>query len=379
MPILVVDDDQANVLLLARLLAAWGYSNVVSTTDSSEVISLCEGLQPDLLLLDLHMPPPDGFQLLELLAPWIATRGYLPILVLTADVSAEALQLALSMGAKDFLTKPFEPAEVRLRVENLLETRHLHAQLKTHSELLEQRVRARTVDLEQSRLEILDRLALAAEYRDDETQQHAMRIGRTAGLLAAELGLADQIAREIRRVAPLHDIGKIAIPDRILLKPGKLTPDEFEVIKTHTTIGAQILSGSDAPLLQLAEQIALAHHERWDGHGYPAGLVRDEIPVSGRIVAVADVFDALSHDRPYRSAWALDEVLAEIDHQCGRQFDPAAIEAFQRLDHANLLEPLAPLTSSTFAAADHIDSAHAAAVAGPNGAETGLRWAPLAR
>jgi putative two-component system response regulator len=375
MPILVVDDDQANVLLLVRLLAAWGYSNVVSTTDSSEVVSLCESLQPDLLLLDLHMPPPDGFQLMELLAPWIATRGYLPILVLTADVSAEALRLALSMGAKDFLHKPFEAAEVRLRVENLLETRRLHAELRTHNELLEQRVRARTVDLEQSRLEILDRLALAAEYRDDETQQHAMRIGRTAGLLAAELELPDQTVRELRRVAPLHDIGKIAIPDRILLKPGKLTPDEFEVIKTHTTIGAQMLSGSDAPLLQLAEQIALTHHERWGGHGYPAGLVSDEIPISGRIVAVADVFDALGHDRPYRSAWPLGEVLAEIDRQCARQFDPAVIEAFQRLDHATLLEPLARLAPPTLDAADQSGSRPANAVAGPNGAETGLRWA----
>jgi putative two-component system response regulator len=342
-PILVVDDEQANVMLLERVLQQSGYSNLVATTDSSQVVALCERLQPDLLLLDLHMPEPDGFELMRLLAPWTAKKGYLPILVLTADVSQEAKQQALSMGAQDFLTKPLDPIEVRLRVNNLLETRQLHTQLQRHNELLEQRVRVRTSDLEQSRLEILDRLALAAEYRDDDTHQHAQRIGRTAGLLAVQLKLGAKTASEIRRAAPLHDIGKIGIPDQILLKPGNLTPDEFEVIKTHTTIGAQMLSGSQAPLLQMAEQIALTHHERWDGTGYPVALASDQIPISGRIVAVADVFDALAHERPYKQAWPLDEVLAELSDQSGRQFDPAVIDAFQALDHAALLEPFSPI------------------------------------
>jgi putative two-component system response regulator len=180
----------------------------------------------------------------------------------------------------------------------------------------------------------------AAEYRDDETQQHARRIGRAAGALAHQLGLPAKAAREIRRAAPLHDIGKIGIPDQILLKPGKLTDEEFDVIRTHTTIGAQLLSGSQAPLLQRAEEIALTHHERWDGSGYPNGLAGDRIPIAGRIVSVVDVFDALTHDRPYKDAWPIGEAVEEILRQAGRQFDPAVVEAFQRLDHAALLEAI---------------------------------------
>jgi putative two-component system response regulator len=339
-PILVVDDEQLNVLYLERLLGQWGYTNVAATTDSAQVVDLCEQLQPDLLLLDLHMPQPDGFALLEMLAPWIAKKGYLPILVLTADVSQEARERALSMGAKDFLSQPLDTTELRVRVKNLLETRHLHRDLQAHNDLLEERVQMRTADLEQSRLEILDRLALAAEYRDDDTQQHAKRIGRTATLLARELGLSASTLRQIRHTAPIHDIGKIGIPDRILLKPGKLTSAEFEVIKTHTTIGAQMLSGSRAPSLQMAEQIALTHHERWDGTGYPNGLAGEQIPMTGRIVAVADVFDALTHDRPYKEAWPVGEAAAEIMRQATRQFDPQVVDAFETLDHAPLLGPM---------------------------------------
>jgi putative two-component system response regulator len=339
-PILVVDDEQTNVLFIQRLLEQWGYRNVAATTDSGQVVDLCERLQPDLLLMDLHMPQPDGFALLELLAPWMTKKGYLPIMVLTADASREAKERALSMGAKDFLSKPLDTPEVRVRVKNLLETRRLHRDLQHHNDLLEQRVQVRTADLEQSRLEILDRLALAAEYRDDETHQHAKRIARTTTLLARELGFSAKTVRQIRHTAPIHDIGKIGIPDQILLKPGKLTAAEFEVIKTHTTIGAQMLSGSDAPLLQMAEQIALTHHERWDGTGYPNRLAGDRIPVTGRIVAVADVFDALTHERPYKEAWPLDRATQEIISQAGRQFDPQVVNAFQALDHAPLLGPM---------------------------------------
>jgi putative two-component system response regulator len=338
--ILIVDDQPANVTLLERMLEQRGYTDVVSTNDPTEVVALCERLAPDLLLLDLHMPRLDGFALMQALAPWASEQGYLPILVLTADISQEAKQRALAMGAKDFLTKPLNPTEVFLRVKNLLEARQLHLQLHRHNAELEQRVRVRTADLEQSRLEILDRLAQAAEYRDDETQQHARRIGRAAGALAHQLGLPAKAAREIRRAAPLHDIGKIGIPDQILLKPGKLTDEEFDVIRTHTTIGAQLLSGSQAPLLQRAEEIALTHHERWDGSGYPNGLAGDRIPIAGRIVSVVDVFDALTHDRPYKDAWPIGEAVEEILRQAGRQFDPAVVEAFQRLDHAALLEAI---------------------------------------
>jgi len=337
--ILVVDDDRANVLLLERLLEHWGYTNVTATTDSSEVVALCKRLEPDLVLLDLHMPEPDGFKLMELLAPWAATRGYLPILVLTADPSEAAKERALSFGAKDFLIKPLEATDVRLRVRNLLETRHLHVELQAQNARLEERVEARTADLERSRLEILDRLALAAEYRDDATQQHAQRIGRTAGLVADRLALPATTPMQLRRAAPLHDIGKIGIPDHILLKPGRLTDDEFDVIRTHTTIGAQMLSGSAAPILQLAEEIALTHHERWDGAGYPNGLAGERIPIAGRIVAIADVFDALTHDRPYKRAWPLGDALEEITGQRGLAFDPAVVDVFAALDHEELLRP----------------------------------------
>ncbi len=339
--ILVVDDDGANVMLLERLLERWGYTNVTTTTDSRRVVALCMTVQPDLVLLDLHMPEPDGFELMELLAPWTAAQGYLPILVLTADPSETAKERALSFGAKDFLIKPLEATDVRLRVKNLLQTRRLHVELQHQNARLEERVQARTSDLEQSRFEILDRLALVAEYRDDATQQHAQRIGRTAGLIAEKLAFTAAAREQIRRAAPLHDIGKIGIPDDILLKPAKLTDDEFGVIMTHTTIGAQMLSGSQAPVLQLAEEIALTHHERWDGAGYPNGLDGDRIPIAGRVVAVADVFDALTHDRPYKRAWPLDAAIEEIISQRGRAFDAVVVDAFEALHHAELLVDIA--------------------------------------
>lgn len=198
------------------------------------------------------------------------------------------------------------------------------------TEILEHRVKARTADLEEAQLEILERLALAAEFRDDETGQHTQRVGRTAAILARALDLPSEQVKLIQGGAPLHDMGKLGIPDEILRKPGKLTVEEFEVMKTHTTIGAQILSGSRFPILQMAEEIALTHHERWDGTGY-AGLAGERIPLSGRIVALADVFDALTNDRVYRKAMPLEEALTEIELQRGRHFDPEMVDAFLQI------------------------------------------------
>jgi putative nucleotidyltransferase with HDIG domain len=338
--ILVVDDQQANVILLQRMLEQWGYSNVRITTDSSSVIGMCQADPPDLIVLDLQMPPPDGFQLMELLRPIVAGPPSIPILVLTADVTQATRQRALASGANDFLSKPLEPVEVRLRIGNLLETRKLQKQLFEHNVHLSEAVAERTADLEAARLELLERLALAAEYRDDNTQEHAQRVGRTAELLAIELGTSPGEAEVLRRAAPLHDIGKIGIPDQILLKHTQLAPEEYELMKAHTRIGAQILSGGTFAILQKAEEIAATHHEAWDGSGYPDGIAGESIPLSGRIVAVADVFDALVHERPYKEAWPIERAVAEIRSLSGRQFDPQVAEAFARLDHAALLAPI---------------------------------------
>jgi response regulator RpfG family c-di-GMP phosphodiesterase len=338
--ILVIDDEPANVLLLTRFLSRWGYENVVSTTDSSQVVALVEHQRPGLILLDLMMPHPDGFEVMKLLSELHTERTPVPVLVLTSDISAATKEQALSSGASDFLIKPFDRTEVRLRVQNLLRTQLLQRELEHHNELLEQRVLERTRALEQAEAETLFRLALAAEYRDDQTQEHAQRVGRTAAMLAAQLRLGDETAELIYRSAPLHDIGKLAVPDTILLKPGTLTGDEREVMKTHTLVGARILAGSTSAVLQCAELLAQTHHERWDGDGYPYGLVGDAIPLPARLVAVADTFDALTHERPYKLAWSLERSVEEIRREAGSQLDPGVVQAFERLDHGVLLEPI---------------------------------------
>jgi putative two-component system response regulator len=335
--ILVVDDRPENVLLLTRLLQRWGYDNVAATSHSSEVAALCDVEPPDLLLLYLHMPPPDGFEIMEQLGEQIRATVSLPVLVLTGDASEDVKRRALSSGARDFLTKPFDQHEVRLRVRNLLDIRRLQLTQRRNELQLEARVRARTAELEAARLEILERLATAGEFRDDETGEHARRVGHTAQLLAEKIGLEDEQAARMRVAAPLHDIGKIAIPDSLLLKAGRFTDREYAEMQRHTVIGADMLGGGTSGLLELARDIALTHHERWSGGGYPTGMAGDEIPVAGRIVALADVFDALTHARPYKSAWPVHEAVEEIERQGGQQFDPELVAAFAELDHEELV------------------------------------------
>jgi putative two-component system response regulator len=338
--ILVVDDQELNLKLLSEILELAGYTRVAVQTDPTQVAAMLAA-RPDLVLLDLHMPGVDGFQLLESISRSGDADGGAPVIVLTADVTETTKRRALTLGARDFLTKPVDRVELLLRVRNVLQVQQLQERLRAQNATLEVEVRQRTRELEVERLEMLDRLALAAEFRDDDTQEHARRIGRMSGLLARALSLDEQQVELIARASPLHDIGKIGIPDTILLKPGRLTAAEFDQLKQHTTIGGRILSGGRYPVLQLGRRIALTHHERWDGSGYPGGLSGQVIPLEGRIVAVADVFDALTHERPYKDAWSLDEAVAEMVSQAGRQFDPRVIEAFLTLEHTSLLRGLA--------------------------------------
>ena len=329
--ILMVDDEEANLQLLRRILEPAGFTSLRATTDPREAVDLCLTWDPDLVLLDIMMPGLDGFEVLEILKEHVPETVYLPVLVLTSDHTPDAKRRALSGGARDFLTKPLSPSEVRLRVRNLLETRFLHLELQEHNQLLEVRVKERTVELERARFEILHRLARAAEYRDDNTGEHTRRVGETSAAIARTLRLDPEQTELIRRTAPLHDVGKIAIPDSILLWPGPLDASRRKVMQTHTTIGADLLGGSGFDLLDLASEIALTHHEKWNGTGYPAGLGEDETSLAGRIVAVADTFDALTNSRPYKEPWLLEDAWIEIGSHAGTWFDPAVVAAFERV------------------------------------------------
>jgi putative two-component system response regulator len=328
--VLLVDDDAANIEVLHRLLARAGFSDVIGTTDPRRVSALVQIAEPDIVLLDLHMSRRDGFEVLRDLLP--CTRGDhgvpLPVLVLTGDSSAETKRRALGLGAKDFVGKPFDAAEIVLRIDNLLETRRLHSALRAQNVSLESTVAERTRELEEAQEEVLHRLALAGEFRDDDTGQHTQRVGALAARLGQALGLSATDVEVIRCTAPLHDVGKIGVPDSILLKRGRLTRAEIAVMQTHTTIGSAMLAGGRTALLRMSERIARSHHERWDGTGYPDRLAGATIPLEARLVAVADVYDALTSDRPYRSAWESNRVLAHMREGAGSHFDPEVIEVF---------------------------------------------------
>jgi putative two-component system response regulator len=331
--VLMVDDQSINLDLLGMILRGAGFTRIHHTTDPRQAPALYDAVQPDLVLLDLHMPALDGLGVMAELAPRIG-NAFVPIVILTGDPTSEAKERALTHGAKDYLSKPFSRTEVLLRIRNLLETRFLYRRLQEHNAALERAVRERTRELEETQAEILDRLAMAAEYRDDDTGQHAQRVGDLAALVAEQLGLPADEVELLRRAALLHDVGKIGIPDHILLKPDRYTPEERAQMGQHTSIGARIVSGSRSRLLQLAEDVAQTHHDRWDG-GVQADPARpaaggEAIPLAGRIVAVADVFDALTHARPYKPAWAVADAVAEIRAQSGRQFDPMVVDAFLR-------------------------------------------------
>jgi len=328
--ILIVDDEQGNINVLERMLGAVGYHNVISTTDSRSTPDLYQTIHPDLILLDIKMPGFSGFDVMNALKP-LETESYLPILVLTAQLDTETRLKAIKAGAKDFVNKPFIMEEMLARINNLLEVRMMHNSVCGEKKSLETKVVESSQELRQYQVEIIHRLARAAEYRDNETGMHVIRISKLCERMARGLGLNAHDCHLIHHASPMHDIGKIGIPDHILLKPGKLTLKEWAIMKTHTDIGALILSGSESEFLQMAEIIAGSHHERWDGSGYPRGLKGEEIPLVSRIVTVCDVFDALISDRPYKKAWSVENTVTEMESQSGKLFDPHVLRVFTAL------------------------------------------------
>jgi putative two-component system response regulator len=326
--ILIIDDEEVNLQLLTKILNKAGYCNIMTSCDSSKALSLFLEFKPDIMMLDLMMNPLTGFDIMAQIKPYIPEESYFPILILTGDSSVESRRKALSQGASDFLTKPFDMPEVILRTKNMLKTRTYYLELRNQNQDLENKVCERTRELEEARLEILKRLALAVEYRDDDTGEHTIRVGANCACVARGMGFPADLIELVKQAAPLHDIGKVGISDAIVLKPQKLTPEEFEVMKTHTLIGGQILSESRFSVLQIGEKIARSHHERWDGRGYPEGLQSETIPLEARITSVVDVFDALTHERPYKHAWPVEDAIGEILRCSGTNFDPAVVEAF---------------------------------------------------
>lgn len=345
--ILIIDDDLSVHRALKRLLSRAGFENVMATDQPKDVLALYESFQPDLLILDLNMPEISGFEVLSMLREKdLELLVSVPVIVLTGEGGRDNKRHALELGARDFLTKPCDPIELRIRVKGYLEIRHLHRKLAAQNEDLERRVRERTRELEDSKFEVIQRLMVAAEYRDDDTGEHILRMSQYSELIALSYGLDAEAADKILWASPMHDIGKLGIPDAILLKPGKLTDEEWELMKTHCEIGADLLTGSNSEILMLAETIAMTHHEKWDGSGYPAGLKGEEIPVEGRIVAVADVFDALTSERPYKRAWTAKEAIDEIKKSSGSHFDPAVVDAF--LECLPGLEAISKAFGNTF-------------------------------
>jgi putative two-component system response regulator len=334
MRLLIVDDDLAGREVLTHSLAQAGYRDVLSTDDPTRAHQVCITERPDLVLLDLDMAGWSA-QALTRIQHLTEAPELLPVLGLTADPSSDARQAALSFGVRDFISKPVEQTELLLRVGNALETRRLQQQLVDRS-LMPSDPLGPTADGPDTARESLLVLAAIADYHDDDTYQHAQRVGVGAAMIAQVLGLPEASVAMIRDAAPLHDIGKVGMSRRILLKPGKLTPAEWMHMMRHVEIGARILSSARSPVLRLAGEIARTHHERWDGNGYVAGLAGEDIPIAGRITALADVWDTLTHERPYKPAWDEDQALTEIMGEAGRHFDPQIVEAFATIDWREL-------------------------------------------
>ncbi|MEI8372291.1 MAG: HD domain-containing phosphohydrolase [Planctomycetota bacterium] len=347
--IMIVDDEPVNVKVVQKYLKLAGYQHFVTSTDPRPVMDMIAREMPDVILLDIMMPHISGLEILRKVRE-DERLAHIPTIVLTAADNEQTKMEALELGAADFLGKPMNSAELIVRVRNALLIKAHHDHLKNYTQDLEQQVRRRTAELAASRLELIHCLARTAEFRDNDTGRHVVRVGRYTEIIARQLGMDEPFIELIGHASPLHDMGKVGIPDCVLLKPGKLTPDEFEIMqkhpvyghdtfepmsqdelrtfKSHTFMGEMIMDVRSSPIITMAAKIALTHHEKWDGTGYPIGLHGEDIPLAGRITAVADVFDALSSKRPYKPAFELDRCFQIVGEGRGTHFDPAIVDAF---------------------------------------------------
>jgi putative two-component system response regulator len=328
MQIVIIDDVEANLLLLRHFITQLGEVHEVQAfTDPLLALAHCQAHVPDLVIVDYMMPKLDGIELIQRLRA-TPGRADIPLLMVTANDEVDVRYRALEGGANDFLTKPLDKIEFRARMRNMLALRASQKRLEDRASWLAEEVLKATDEIVRRERETILRLSRAAEFRDPETGDHIQRMAHYSWMIAVRLGLPLEQQQLILEAAPMHDVGKVGIPDHILLKPGKLDEAEFSIMRQHPVIGHQILSESKSPLLQMAASIALSHHEKFNGSGYPLGLKGDAIPLVGRIVAVADVFDALTSARPYKPAWDMDRAVTFMREQRGLHFDPQCVDVF---------------------------------------------------
>ncbi|WP_423678814.1 HD domain-containing phosphohydrolase [Undibacterium sp. WLHG33] len=327
MNVLVLDDAQINVTLLCLLLKKIDKCKSVSFSEPEAALAWCTSNVPDLIMVDYMMPDMNGIEFIRRFRELDGCHD-IPVLMITANNELELRYQALDAGVNDFLIKPIDKIEFLARTRNMLALRKSQRFLEDKAIWLDESVKKATAEILERERETIFRLSKAAESRDPETGAHIVRMANYSKIIAEQLGLSAADQQLILETAPMHDVGKVGIPDSILLKPGKLTADEFSVMKQHTRLGYEILAGSSSNLLTAGAEIALAHHEKFDGSGYPNGLAGENIPLFARIVAVADVFDALTSERPYKKAWGNEQALAHLREGAGKHFDPLCVDAF---------------------------------------------------
>jgi len=317
--ILIVDDTPENIDVLVGILKD-EYEMIAALNGSKALKIIQSGKQPDLILLDVMMPEMDGYQVCKRLKADYTTR-HIPVIFVTAKVSVDDELKGFALGAADYISKPFSPPVIKARIKT-------HLALYDQNNELEHKVIARTEELNNTRMQIIQRLGRAAEYKDNETGMHVIRMSHYSRVLGLAAGMNDEEADMLLNAAPMHDIGKIGIEDKIILKPGKLDAEEWAIMQTHCQIGAEIIGDDASELLKMAKIVAMTHHERWDGSGYPKGLKEEEIPRVGRIIAIADVFDALTSKRSYKQAWSVGDAIEQIKKDAGKHFAPYLVSLF---------------------------------------------------